>query len=112
MVIDIEHTKHVSWGLLLMKIDMGEAHLSTLRTKMARYIGIMYKLKRILPLKFENWNTNITYQLLFSSLGFCAKSHIEIILMGSEKGNEGRNSGLNTVLIQRWSHCWTHQSIF
>ena len=58
-------------------------HISSLRTKMARYIGIMYKLKHLLPLKtrIQIYHSFVQSHIIYCSLvwGFCAKSHIETI---------------------------------
>ena len=65
-------------------------HISTLRTKMARYIGIMYKLKHLLPLKIriQIYHSFVQSHINYCSLvwGFCAKSHIETIFRVQKKG--------------------------
>ena len=57
-------------------------HINTLHTKMSRYIGIMYKLKQILPLKarIQIFHSFVQSQINYCSLvwGFSAKSYIEI----------------------------------
>ena len=65
-------------------------HISSLRTKMARYIGIMYKLKHLLPLKtrIQIYHSFVQSHINYCSLvwGFCAKSHIETIFRAQKKG--------------------------
>ena len=60
-------------------------------TKMARYIGIMYKLKHVLPLKvrihiFQSMvQSHLNYCSLFLVWGFSAKSNIKLIFRNQKK---------------------------
>ena len=65
-------------------------HISTLHSKMSRYIGIMYKLKSILPLKtrIQIYHSFVQSHINYCSLvwGFSAKSHIEILFRAQKRG--------------------------
>ena len=65
-------------------------HINTLHTKMSRYIGIMYKLKQILPLKarIQIFHSFVQSQINYCSLvwGFSAKSYIEILFRAQKRG--------------------------
>ena len=65
-------------------------HISTMRTKMSRYIGVMYKLKRFLPLKsrIQIYHSFVQSHIQYCSLvwGFCAKSYIETLFRSQKKG--------------------------
>ena len=64
-------------------------HISTVKTKMARYIGIMYKLKHVLPLKarIQIFQSMVQSHLNYCSLiwGFSAKSNIELLFRNQKK---------------------------
>ena len=64
-------------------------HISTVKTKMARYIGIMYKLKHVLPLKarIQIFQSMVQSHLNYCSLiwGFAAKSNIELLFRNQKK---------------------------
>ena len=87
----IEHTDEARFlGVIVDENLTWAKHISTLRTKMARYIGIMYKLKRMLPLKtrIQIYQSFVQSHINYCSLvwGFCAKSHIEKIFRAQKKG--------------------------
>ena len=64
-------------------------HISTVKTKMARYIGIIYKLKHVLPLKarIQIFQSMVQSHLNYCSLiwGFAAKSNIELLFRNQKK---------------------------
>ena len=64
-------------------------HIATIKTKMARYVGIMYKLKKRLPLKarIQIFHSFVQSHLNFCSLlwGFSAKSNIELLFRCQKK---------------------------
>ena len=59
-------------------------------SKMARYVGIMYKIKKFLPLKarLQIYHSFVQSHLNFCSLvwGFCSKSNIDAIFSKQKKG--------------------------
>lgn len=65
-------------------------HISCLKLKMARYVGIMYKLKKKLPLKarVQVFHSFVQSHLNYCSniWGFAAKSHIESLFSAQKKG--------------------------
>ncbi len=74
-----------------MKNSIGHiGHIATIKTKMARYVGIMYRLKRYLPLKarLQIFHSFVQSHLNYCSLlwGFAAKSHIEDIFRKQKMG--------------------------
>ena len=64
-------------------------HIATIKTKMARYVGIMYKLKKRLPLKvrIQFYHSFVQSHLNFCSIlwGFAAKSNIELLFRSQKK---------------------------
>ena len=66
------------------------SHIRALRTKMSRYIGVMYKLKKMLPLKvqLQIYQSFVQSHLNFCSLvwGFAAKSNIESLFSKQKQG--------------------------
>ena len=66
---------------------------------MNRYIGIMYKLKSLLPLKarLQIYHSFVQSHLNFCPLvwGFAAKSHIETLFLGQKKGLRATAPGFN-----------------
>ena len=65
-------------------------HIAAIRIKMARYLGIMYKIKRHLPVKarLQIYHSFVQSHLNFCSLvwGFAAKSHIESLFRKQKQG--------------------------
>ena len=65
-------------------------HISAIKTKMTRYIGLMYKLKRYLPLsaRLQIYHSFVQSHLNFCSLvwGFAAKSNIESLFRKQKMG--------------------------
>ena len=65
-------------------------HVKTVLSKMSRYIGIMYKIKKFLPLKarLQIYHSLVQSHLNFCSLvwGFTSKSNIEAIFTKQKKG--------------------------
>ena len=65
-------------------------HISAMKMKMARYIGVMYKLKKYLPLeaRLQIYHSFVQSHLNYCSLvwGFAAKSHIETLFVKQKMG--------------------------
>ena len=65
-------------------------HIHAVRSKMNRYMGIMYKIKRHLPLevRLQIYHSFVQSHLNFCSLvwGFAAKSHIELLFTKQKQG--------------------------
>ena len=65
-------------------------HIKAVKTKMSRFIGVMYKIKRKLPIKarLQIFNSLVQSQLNFCSLvwGFAAKSHIDSLFTKQKQG--------------------------
>ena len=65
-------------------------HVKTVISKMSRYIGIMYKIKKYLPLtaRLQIYHSFVQSHLNFCSLvwGFSAKSNIEALFSKQKKG--------------------------
>jgi exonuclease III len=65
-------------------------HIKTVKAKMARYIGIMYKIKNLLPQKarLQLYHSFVQSHVNFCSLiwGFSAKSNIESLFSSQKKG--------------------------
>ena len=98
----IEHTDEARFlGVIVDENLTWAKHISTLRTKMARYIGIMYKLKRMLPLKtrIQIYQSFVQSHINYCSLvwGFCAKSHIETIFRAQKRACEPLYQGIFNI---------------
>ena len=82
--------KFVFLGVIVDENLTWKKHINTLHTKMSRYIGIMYKLKQILPLKtrIQIFHSFVQSQINYCSLvwGFSAKSYIEILFRAQKRG--------------------------
>ena len=65
-------------------------HISAMKMKMSRYIGVMYKLKKYLPLeaRLQIYQSFVQSHLNYCSLvwGFAAKSHIESLFVKQKMG--------------------------
>ncbi len=65
-------------------------HIAAIRMKMARYLGIMYKIKRYLPVKarLQIYHSFVQSHLNYCSLvwGFAAKTHIESLFRKQKQG--------------------------
>ena len=65
-------------------------HVKTILSKMSRYVGIMYKIKKFLPLtaRLQIYHSFVQSHLNFCSLvwGFSAKSNIEALFSKQKKG--------------------------
>ena len=65
-------------------------HTKALKTKMSRYIGIMYKIKNQLPIqaKLQIFHSFVQSHLNFCSIiwGFSSKANIESLFSGQKKG--------------------------
>ena len=76
-------------GIIIDENFTWAKHISAIRSKMSRYIGVMYKLKRFLPLKsrLQIYHSFVQSHIQYCSLvwGFCAKSHIETLFRSQKK---------------------------
>ena len=65
-------------------------HIKTLKSKMSRYIGIMYKIKYLLPLqaRMQIFHSFVQSHLNFCSIvwGFSSKTNIESLFTNQKKG--------------------------
>ena len=65
-------------------------HISTLKTKMSRYVGIMFKIKSLIPVqvRLQIFHSFIQSHINYCSLvwGFSAKSNIESLFVKQKKG--------------------------
>ena len=65
-------------------------HVKTVLSKMSRYVGIMYKIKKFLPLRarLQIYYSFVQSHINFCSLvwGFCSKSNIDAIFSKQKKG--------------------------
>ena len=65
-------------------------HVKTVLSKMSRYVGIMYKIKRYLPLtaRLQIYHSFVQSHLNFCSLlwGFTSKSSIDALFSKQKKG--------------------------
>ena len=65
-------------------------HIKTLKTKMSRYVGIMYKIKNSLPIqaRLQIFHSFVQSHINFCSLiwGFASRSHIESLFVNQKKG--------------------------
>ena len=82
-------------------------HVKTVLSKMSRYIGIMYKIKKFLPLKarLQIYHSLVQSHLNFCSLvwGFTSKSNIEAIFTKQKKGLRAVIPGfINYKYRERW----------
>ena len=72
-------------------------HVKTVQSKMARYVGIMYKIKKYLPLeaRLQIYHSLIQSHVNYCSLvwGFSSKSIIETLFVKQKKGLRGVISG-------------------
>ena len=77
-------------GVIIDESLKWSRHVKTVLSKMSRYIGIMYKIKKLLPLKsrLQVFNSFIQSHVHYCSLvwGFCCKSSIEAIFSKQKKG--------------------------
>ena len=102
-------------GVIVDKNLTWARHIITLRIKIARYIGIVYELKRFLPLKtrvqtYQSFvQSHINYHARQSGV-LCKITH-RVNLQSTTKGNESCNTGIHTIQIQRWCYCRTNNAI-
>ena len=65
-------------------------HIKALKSKMSRYVGVMYKLKGLVPVSvmLQIYHSFIQSHINYCSLvwGFSAKSNIESLFTGQKKG--------------------------
>ena len=77
-------------GVIIDESLKWSRHAKTVLSKMSRYVGIMYKIKKLLPLKarLQVYHSFIQSHINYCSLvwGFCCKSNIEAIFSKQKKG--------------------------
>ena len=65
-------------------------HIKAMKTKMSRYVGIMYRIRSLLPIKarLQIFHSFVQSHLNFCPLvwGFAAKNHIESLFSSQKKG--------------------------
>ena len=65
-------------------------HIATVKSKMARYVGILYKIKKYLPLnaRLQIYHSFVQSHVNYCSLvwGFSSKHNIELIFAKQKKG--------------------------
>ena len=89
--VDIEQKSEARFlGVIVDQNHTWATHISTMQTKMSRYIGVMYKIKRFLPLKsrIQIYHSFVQSHIQYCSMvwGFCAKSYIETLFRSQKKG--------------------------
>ena len=87
----IEHKTEARFlGVIIDDKLTWSSHIKALQAKMSRYIGIMYKLKSLLPLKtrIQIYHSFVQSHINYCSLiwGFSAKSNIEKLFCAQKKG--------------------------
>ena len=77
-------------GVIIDESLKWSRHVKTVLSKMSRYVGIMYKIKKLLPLKarLQIYHSFIQSHINFCSLvwGFSCKSNIDAIFTKQKKG--------------------------
>ena len=77
-------------GVLMDENLTWSQHVSTVKMKMSRYIGIMYKLKKFLPLesRLQIYHSFVQSHLNYCALvrGFCSKSHVDSVFSKQKIG--------------------------
>ena len=89
--IKIERVKEAKFlGVILNEKLSWLTHINALKSKMSRYIGIMYKIKAFIPLqvRLQIYHSFIQSHLNYCSLvwGFSCKSHIDSLFSQQKKG--------------------------
>ena len=87
----IERKKEARFlGVIIDESLSWSAHIKTVLSKMSRYVGIMYKIKKYLPVtaRLQIFHSFVQSHINFCCLiwGFAAKSHIEAIFTKQKKG--------------------------
>ena len=87
----IDRVKEVRFlGVIVDEKLNWSAHINTLKSKMSRYIGILCKIKKLLPIqvKMQIFQSLIQSHLNYCSIvwGFTAKSNIESLFRIQKKG--------------------------
>ena len=85
-------------------------HIATVKSKMSRYIGIMYKIKHKIPLKvrIQIYHSFVQSHLNYCSLvwGFAAKSHIESLLSKQKRSPRNHawtvDMSITFIMIERY----------
>ena len=82
-------TESKSLGVIFDENLSCSRHIKTIQTKMARYIGLMYKLKSQLPLKvrIQNVHSFVQSHINYCSLvwGFSAKTIIDSLFRAQKR---------------------------
>ncbi len=110
--LPIEHKKVAKFlGVLVDNKLSWKQHISAIRTKMSRYIGVLYKLKHILPQKARilTFNSLVQSHLNYCSLlwGTTNKTKIELLFMTEKKAMRSIMPG-NTNYFYKEGQCPTH----
>ena len=77
-------------GVILDEKLTWSHHIKALKSKLSRYVGIMYKIKRFIPIevRIQIYHSFVQSHLNFCSLvwGFSSKSNIEALFAKQKKG--------------------------
>ena len=98
----IDHVKEVRFlGVIVDEKLNWSAHIKTLKSKMSRYIGMLCKIKKLLPIqaKMHIFQSLIQSHLNYCSIvwGFTAKSNIESLFRIQKKRNSCYSSWLHKL---------------
>ena len=89
-------------------------HILALKSKMCRYLGVMYKLKFSIPLKarLQIYHSFIQSHLNYCSVvwGFSYNSNIEKLLTMQKKGLRS-DIWLCDIFLQKWSAVYWHKTL-
>ena len=101
---EIERKREAKFlGVIIDEKLTWASHIRALRTKMSRYIGVMYRLKKMLPVKaqLQIYQSFVQSHLNFCSLvwGFAAKSNIESLFARQKQG-------IRAVMPGRVNYCY------
>ena len=89
--VNIERVKTAKFlGVILNEKLSWTAHINALKSKISRYVGIMYRIKPFIPLKvrIQIYHSLVQSHLNYCSLvwGFTTKSNIESLFRQQKKG--------------------------
>ena len=87
----IEHKSETKFlGVIVDEKLKWTKHIKTVKSKMCRYVGIMYKIKNLLPIqaRLQVFHSFVQSHISYCSLvwGFSSKSNIETLFASQKKG--------------------------
>ena len=94
----IEHVHETKFlGVIMDDRLCWAQHVKAIKAKMSRYVGIMYRIRSLIPLKarVQIYHSLIQSHINYCSLiwGFAAKAHINSLFIGQKKGIRAARSG-------------------